>query len=296
MTILLVLLCSLTVVTALAARVVGGELTAQSESIRRKQLADMAWGTLKCALLLEQRESLRDEALPEVLLYPGNQPVRAEWNVKHNPLAGWRHLQVKVRTDAQSISLNQVRLDFPAKWCELAAKYVLIAGNSIEGGEGALDPSLYTSSFGAGLTDFSEADFTDLPKASFPSAELLRNYGLGSRVYLNTASYTVLPGTAGVVIRGSGILIFRKSVEISPATVFEDRIVIYACKNLTIRDGVKLKKALIFCKGDVAVGDNCFVQGTIVAQGKIILGRQVQLIRDASAAFTYNSANFLTGT
>ena len=298
MTILLILVCSLTLVAGLAGRLVWVELTAQREAVRRKQLSDMAWGALRCALYLERQALLKDDSLPEVLLYPGNQPARADWTIKRNPLVGWRYLHVTAKTEDQVLGLSQIRLDFQNQLQALAAKHVLIAGDTIEGGEGVLDPSLYTSNVrGAGLTDFSEADFTDLPKTSFPSAEILQRYGLGGRFYLNTSSSkTVMPGNSGVVIKGSGVLLFRKSLEISPNTTLEDRVIIYAAKNVTIREQVKLKKVLIICKGDVVVGDNCFVQGTIVAQGKIVLGKKAQLVRDAGAASTFYSVNFLAGT
>ena len=162
---------------------------------------------------------------------------------------------------------------FPAPLIQAFADYPLIVADSTEqeDSEKKNVNTITSKSNGAVFPQFSVEEIATWASTDFPSALELQRDGLSGWIYLSRKDIS-LP--KGLNVNGDGVLAFAGNVTISDNTVFTDRIVIIADRNLFIGNNVKLEKAFVLCRGKLTVGTDSIINGAVmVQQGAVLDGK-----------------------
>lgn len=268
--ILLVLLLS-SVAIAIS-RPILAELIATEENLRMRRIMVMAHELLQCALAGEEKQGKIQGMNFPVTIYPPQSTVDMKFTVQEDKMVGLRLVTVAASIGAKPYYiLKQVRWTFPKLVQEQLQTKGIMCGGKINGQRAAVTDLLYTSSEGAIFPDFKVSEFEKWTTTACPAPLELARYGLGGKMYVyrSQKAYQV---TQNSNISGLGILVFPGAVVLNKGVCFNERLVLVTEGDLYLEDYVKLQQALIFCKGNVYIGNNVTFKGGLFVQGNLYLG------------------------
>lgn len=267
---LLVLLLSSAAIAIL--RPILAELRATEENLRMRRIMVMSHELLQCALAWEEKHEKIQEMNFPVTIFPPKSTVDMKLTVQENKMVGLRLVTVAASIGAEPhYILKQVRWTFPKAVQEQLQTKGIMCGGKITGYRPAVTDLLYTSSEGAIFPDFKVSELENWTTAICPSPLELARYGLGGRMYKyrTQKTYQVMQNSK---ISGLGMLTFPGAVVINKGACFNERLVLVTEGDLHLQDHVKLQQALVFCKGNVYIGNNVTFKGGLFVRGNLNIG------------------------
>jgi hypothetical protein len=289
----ILLILFLSSVAIAISRPILAELIATEENLRMRRIMVMAHEIMQCALAWEEKHGKIQEMNFPVTIYPPKSTVDMRLTVQENKMVGLRLVTVTASVGVEPhYILKQVRWTFPKLVQEQLQTKGIMCRGKISGQMAAVKDLLYTSDEGAIFPDFKVSELEKWTAATCLSPLELARYGLGGRMYVYRSQKTYqVPQNSN--ISGLGILVFPGTVVIKKGACFNERLVLVTEGDLYLEDDVKLQQALIFCKGNVYIGNNVMFKGGVFVQGNLHLGTGFKFTHLKNAALPFTTIAYV---
>ena len=286
---LLMFLLVISVVAISLVRNVTQELSVVQETVRLKQLETIVQSFMYTALQQEKFDGITEAVYQLEPLLPGRENVILRVMVHRDNTLGMRFLQVKAEDACNNeFSLRQCRVDFPEDLIQQLTQYsnilsaVQFEGNNPEGKY----VTITSKSDGAAFPQFSAENIAAWASTDFPSLLELQRDGLNGWIYFSREKVSL---SKGLTVHGKGILMFADEAVFADDSVFTDRIIVLADKDLIIGNNVRLDKALLLCQGKLTVGTDSLINGAVLTQQQVNLGNGTRVTVDTEVMEPYDS-------
>jgi len=269
-------------------RIVLQEAEIVKETIRRKQMETITQSLMQTILQQEETTAVNGGMYSLPSLMPGNTDVTIYVTVERNFSLGLRFLQIKAEdNDQNSFSLRQCRIDFPEPLVNNIMQYTLdLSGTSGQERPAEKKETITSEPDGAAFPQFSVKDIAGWASAGLPAALEMQRDGLYGGTYFSGVKVS-LP--KGITVHGSGIVLCTEELEIADNSIFTDRIIILADKDVHIGSHVKLEKALLLCRGKLTVGTDSTINGAVMALQHVKLGDRATITGNREVMNPYQS-------
>ena len=261
--------------------IVHKECEAQLDSIRQTQMLNLAESLICYAITSEEKGLLAGNVeLPPVTLYPGAEEVVPRIVVEEDAEVNLRQIKVALIRQSQAWNIYQDKVSPPGGKEHPIYRSTIFAQNGFAG----TMPAGIASADGASgtiLPQINVAGYKKYGNIVLPTATDLRDYGLGRRLYFDTASGNVAYSIArNTVIKGDGVLVDESGITISSGCQTTGKIWLVSGSSIIIGDNVKLGSALIIAQKNISIGNNVSINGIIISAGRITLGNDPVITRD----------------
>lgn len=261
--------------------IVHKECEAQLDSIRQTQILSLGESLICDAIASEEKGLFAGNVeLPPVTLYPREEQVVPRIVVEDDAEVNLRQIKMSIIRKSQEWNIYQDKLSAPGGKEHPVYRSTIFAQNGFAG----MIPAGLASADGASGTIMPQINVAGYKKYSnivLPIATDLRDYGLGRRLYFNTASGNAAYSIAGnTVIKGDGVLVDESGITINSGCQTTGKIWLISGSGIIIGDNVKLGSALIIAQKNISIGNNVSINGIIISAGTITLGNDPVITRD----------------